>query len=127
LFDTLNEILQFSDKEYYAFELFRTIRNTFHNNGVYTEHNTKEKNRNFPIMTTSNNCKYDMQSKKITYDNRVFYLHYDKIQDFGNSMNLLIQKILPDMLTMLKILIDKVMHIRNEITDPFFNSNLAII
>jgi len=30
-------------KEYYAFELFRTIRNTFHNNGVYTEHNTKEK------------------------------------------------------------------------------------
>jgi len=31
-----------------------------------------------------------MQSKKITYDNTVFDLQYNKIQDFGNSMNLLI-------------------------------------
>ena len=41
-------------------------------------------------MTTSNNCKYDMQSKKMIYDNTVFDRHYNKIRDFGNSMNLLI-------------------------------------
>jgi hypothetical protein len=118
IFNKLFEKIGFSDKEYYAFELFRTIRNTLHNNGVFTKPKGREKVK--PIETEHNNCKYDEVGMRITYDSIPFYLQYNKSQDFGNSMNLLIQKILPDIITIICKIISHLKSVNSEITDPLF-------
>ena len=126
IFDKIYSMIIFSDKEYYAFELFRTIRNSLHNNGVFTAPFSGEKKREFPINSCNNNCVYNDQCKKITYDKTGYEFYYNKVPDFGNSMNLLTQMILPDMIKILCKIIKELMNIGTEMTDPFLNSNPPI-
>lgn len=113
----------FSAKEYYAIELFRIIRNTNHNNGVFTKENPTPRfikdNNNFFISEGSG-------SIKITFDGHKYSFERGYVPDFENSMNLLIQRILPIVTDSLYKIIDGLSSLTNEITDPFLNSNKAV-
>lgn len=113
----------FSAKEYYAIELFRLIRNTNHNNGVFTKENPSQRfirdNDNFFSSTSS-------VSVKVTFDGQQYSFESGYAPDFENSMNLLIQRILPIVADSIYKLMDGLSSISNEITDPFLNSNKAV-
>lgn len=103
IFQKITLKLQLSDEEINAFELLRTVRNTHHNNGVHTK-----------------------PTKTIKYRNMNIQLIQNQTPNFGNSMNLLIQYIIPDIISILFKCIDRTWSIKNEITDPFLNEYEAI-
>lgn len=113
----------FSAKEYYAIELFRIIRNTTHNNGVFTKENPDHRfikdNYNFLISSGSGNI-------KITFDGHEYSFVRGYAPDFVNSMNLIIQRILPTVADSLYKLINSLLSISIEITDPFLKSKVAL-
>lgn len=113
----------FSANEYYAIELFRIIRNTIHNNGVFTRENPNPR-----IIHDENNffVAKDSGSIKITFDGHPYSFERGYAPDFENSMNLLIQRILPIVTDSLYKLMDELSSLANEIRDPFLNSNKAV-
>jgi hypothetical protein len=120
IFKDLEKNFEFPDKKNNAFKLFRMIRNTFHNNGLFTKPNKKSKiNR-----TEDNGCKCNEKGIRTTYDSISYYLEYNKCPDFGNIIKLLI-KILHDIKDMLCEIIESLPY-NYEISDPYFNTNKAI-
>lgn len=111
-----------SAKEYYAIELFRIIRNTIHNNGVFTKENTRKRY----ISDSDNYYNFKGNNLEIIYNNNPYKFYSGYVPDFINSMSLLTQRILPVVIDSLDKLISKLLLISQQITDPFVQSLPAV-
>jgi hypothetical protein len=103
VFKNISAKITFSNDQLKAFELLRTIRNTNHNNGFYTGPN-----------------------KIINYRNMIINLRKNQTPNFVNSMNLLIQNLIPDIVSILYQCLKETKTIKDEMTDLFLNEYNAI-